>query len=228
MVIYEYTNKGNRKENQDYICHGSLPDNGYICVLTDGMGGYSSGAEAAKIVAESIITYIQKNYERDNLHNIIKDAVLYSNDELMLRRLSIGAKRMGCVLALLVISGEFAYINWLGDSRIYLYRNGKEVYRTEDHSMISQMAKTSTITADSIKKFSSVVTRSIMGENNLELDTIVKIKIKTNDVFILCSDGVHKQFNVPRIIDYTDSQKEDYDIKSDEINDNYSFIKMVI
>ena len=144
------------------------------------MGGYSAGDEAAKTVANSIRTYIQNNYSPTNLPNIINEAITYSNDELMLKRLSIGAKRMGCVLALLVVTKEFAYIDWLGDSRVYMFRNGKEVYRTEDHSMINEMAKSNTITADNIRKYSSVVTRSIMGEDNLKLESIVKIKVKPN------------------------------------------------
>jgi protein phosphatase len=228
MTIYEYTNKGCREENQDYICHGSLPDDGYICILTDGMGGYSSGNEAAKTVAESIREYIQDNYSKIDMPNIINEAITYSNDELMLKRLSIGSKRMGCVIALLVIAKEYAYINWLGDSRVYMFRNGKEVYRTEDHSMINEMVKSNAITADNIRKYSSVVTRSIMGEDNLKLESIVKIKIKPNDVFILCSDGVHRQLNIEKLIGYTDSLKDDYDIKSTDMNDNYSFIKIVI
>lgn len=228
MILYEYSNKGCRVENQDYISHGSLPDDGYVCVLTDGMGGYSAGDEAAKTVANSIRTYIQNNYSPTNLPNIINEAITYSNDELMLKRLSIGAKRMGCVLALLVVTKDFAYIDWLGDSRVYMFRNGKEVYRTEDHSMINEMAKSNTITADNIRKYSSVVTRSIMGEDNLKLESIVKIKVKPNDIFILCSDGVHRQLNIEKLIGYTDGLKEDYDIKSNDMNDNYSFIKMVI
>ena len=67
-----------------------------------------------------------------------------------------------------------------------------------------------------------------MGENNLKLESIVKIKVKPNDVFILCSDGVHRQLSIDKLIGYTDSLKEDYDIKSSDMDDNYSFIKMVI
>lgn len=224
MIIYEYTNKGCREENQDYICHGSLPDDGYICVLTDGMGGYSAGDEAAKTVAESIRTYIQDNYSQTNIPNIINEAITYSNDALMLKRLSFGYKKMGCVVALLVVTKEYAYIDWLGDSRVYVFRNGKEVYRTEDHSMINEMVKSNAITADNIRRYSSIVTRSIMGEDNLKLESIVKIKVKPNDVFILCSDGIHRQLNIEKLIDYTDGLKYDYDTKSNEMNDNYSFI----
>lgn len=46
--------------------------------------------------------------------------------------------------------------------------------------------------------------------------------------FILCSDGVHRQLNIEKLIGYTDGLKEDYDIKSSDMSDNYSFIKLVI
>lgn len=228
MTIYEYTNKGCREENQDFISHGSLPGDGYVCVLTDGMGGYSAGYEAAKTVAESIRIYIQKNYIKSNIPNIINEAITYSNDELMLKRLSIGVKRMGCVMALLVVTKEYAYIDWLGDSRVYVFRNGREVYRTMDHTMINKMAKFNNITSDNVKKYLSIVTKAIMGENNLEIESVVKVKVEPNDVFILCSDGVHRQLNIENLVGYTESLKQDYDIKSNDMKDNYSFIKLVI
>ena len=81
----------------------------------------------------------------------------------MLKRLSIGTKRMGCVVALLVVTKEYAYIDWLGDSRVYVFRNGKEVYRTEDHSMINEMVKSNSITADNIRRYSSIVTMTYLG-----------------------------------------------------------------
>lgn len=228
MTIYEYTNKGCREENQDFISHGSLSGDGYVCVLTDGMGGYSAGYEAAKTVAESIRIYIQKNYIKSNIPNIINEAITYSNDELMLKRLSIGVKRMGCVMALLVVTKEYAYIDWLGDSRVYMFRNGREVYRTMDHTMINKMAKFNNITSDNVKKYLSIVTKAIMGENNFEIESVVKVKVEPNDVFILCSDGVHRQLNIENLVGYTESLKQDYDIKSNDMKDNYSFIKLVI
>ena len=62
MKIFQYTNKGSREENQDFVIHGSLPDNSAIFVVADGMGGYSDGATASKVVSEAIYDFIEMNY----------------------------------------------------------------------------------------------------------------------------------------------------------------------
>ena len=49
---------GKDKINEDYILCHKLSDNSLIAILADGMGGLSYGAEAAKIVSESIMTTI--------------------------------------------------------------------------------------------------------------------------------------------------------------------------
>ena len=71
MRIYQYTNKGSREENQDFVIHGSLPDNAAFFVLADGMGGYSDGAAASKVVSEAIYDFLDMNYQHymwvDNL-----------------------------------------------------------------------------------------------------------------------------------------------------------------
>ena len=51
MTVYEYTNKGCREENQDYVCHGSLPDDSGIYIGADGKGGYSEAAAGFRVVA---------------------------------------------------------------------------------------------------------------------------------------------------------------------------------
>lgn len=38
MNVFEYTNKGRREENQDFVFHGSLPDDSAVFVVADGMG----------------------------------------------------------------------------------------------------------------------------------------------------------------------------------------------
>ena len=40
MKVFEYTNKGSREENQDYVVHGSLSEESCAFVVADGMGGY--------------------------------------------------------------------------------------------------------------------------------------------------------------------------------------------
>lgn len=54
MNITEYSNKGSRTVNQDYVIHRSLSADSAIFVLADGMGGYSHGEIAAQTVSTKL------------------------------------------------------------------------------------------------------------------------------------------------------------------------------
>lgn len=228
MKIFEYTNKGSREENQDFVFHGSLHDHSAVFVVADGMGGYSEGAAASKVVSEAIYNFIEKNYQQYTPAEILKEAISFANDALMLKRMAMAAQKMGCVVTVLLITGGYAYLTWLGDSRIYMYREGLEVYRTEDHSIVNELAKIKALRASSYEKYSSIVTKSIMGEYPVDVAPVRKIEIVSGDVFILCSDGFHKEIDITKALSYDDSKKEELDAIADNISDNFSFIKVEI
>lgn len=228
MRIYQYTNKGHREENQDFVIHDFLPDKSAFFVLADGMGGYYDGAAAAKVVSEAIHDFLDMNYQHYTPVELLNEAISFANDALMLKRMSMAAQRMGCVITVLLISEGYAYLTWLGDSRIYMYRDGQEVYRTEDHSIVNEMVKIKTLRATSYEKYSSIVTKSIMGAESVDVAPIRKIKIETGDVFILCSDGFHKEIDMTKALCFDDSKKEELDSIANSISDNFSFIKVEI
>ena len=228
MKVFEYTNKGNRDENQDYVVHGSLPDGSGIFVVTDGMGGYSEGAAAARVVGDALLDFFELNFNQYSPIELLKEAVPFANDALMLKRMAMAAKQMGCVVTVLIVSDGNAYLTWLGDSRIYMFRNGQEVYRTEDHSIVNELAKIKTLSASSYEKYASIVTKSIMGDTPVDVAPIRKIEVEEGDVFILCTDGFHKEIDMYKALKYDDSKKTELDSLANDISDNYSFIKVKI
>ena len=228
MEFFEYTNKGSRDENQDYVVHGSLPDGTGIFVVADGMGGYSDGAAAARVVGDALLDFIELNFDQYSPLELLKEAIPFANDALMLKRMALAAKQMGCVVTVLIVSRGNAYLTWLGDSRIYMYRGGHEVYRTEDHSIVNEMAKIKTLSASSYDKDASIVTKSIMGDTPVDVAPIRKIEVEKGDVFILCTDGFHKEIDMTKALSYDDSKKEELDALADDIADNYSFVKVII
>lgn len=228
MEIFEYTNKGSRDENQDYVVHGSLPDGSGIFVVADGMGGYSEGAAAARVVGDALLDFIELNFDQYTPIELLKEAIPFANDALMLKRMAMAAKQMGCVVTVLIVSGGSAYLTWLGDSRIYMYRGGQEVYRTEDHSIVNEMAKIKTLSASSYEKYASIVTKSIMGNTPVDIAPIRKIEVEDGDVFILCTDGFHKEIDMIKALNYDNSKKEELDVLANDIDDNYSFMKVII
>lgn len=228
MEVFEYSNKGNRSENQDYVIHGSLPNGAGVYIVADGMGGYSEGAEASKVVANALLEYIKNNFGSTTPGKLIQDAIPFANDALMLKKMTLAAKKMGCVITIMLICDGYAHISWLGDSRIYMYRAGKEVYRTVDHSVINEMAKNATSNASTLEKYASMVTKSIMGEEPIDVAPVAKIEIIKSDVFVLCTDGFHKEINMTKALNYDESKKSDLDALAEDITDNYSFIKVII
>lgn len=228
MKLYEYSNKGTRDINQDFLIHRLLSEKATIAVVADGMGGYSYGEIASRVIGESIIDYVQANFERLSPTLLLKESISFANDGLMLKRLSLGAKHMGAVVVALLIVDNEAYMTWLGDSRIYIYREGVEVYKTEDHSVINELSKIKGLTNTDIVKYSSVVTRSIMGDDNLGKVEVAHLSVTEGDVFILCTDGFYKEISVSDAVNYDDSKKIDFDDKALCMSDNYSFAKLEI
>lgn len=228
MVVFEYTNKGCREENQDYVVHGSLPYGASIYIIADGMGGYSNGAVASKTVGDAIFDFVELNITQYEPLKLLKEAISFANDSLMLKRLALGAKKMGCVIAILLILDEYAYISWLGDSRIYMFRNSKEVYRTEDHSILNEMTKVKTLHPSNYEKYSSIVTKSIMGCEVVDVAPIKRIKVESGDVFILCSDGFYKEVEIRKALDFNSRLSEYLDGLASYVSDNYSLIKVAL
>ena len=228
MKIYEYTNKGSREVNQDFAIHSIISSNTAIMVVADGMGGYSFGEIAAQIIGESIVEFVRMNFLNYSPTELLKESIIYANDCLMLKRLSLGVNTIGAAVSVLLTIENDAYFTWLGDSRLYLYRNGVEVYKTQDHSIINELSKIKNLKSSDIDRYSSVVTRSIMGDDKLGKAQVSHVAIQQGDIFVLCTDGFHKELSMNNAIEYDDSQKELLDSKSARMSDNYSFIKFEV
>lgn len=228
MKIYEYTNKGSREINQDFVIHSVISSNTAIMVVADGMGGYSFGEIASQVIGESIVEFVRMNISNFSPTELLKESIIYANDCLMLKRLSLGVNSIGAVVSVLLTIENEAYFTWLGDSRLYLYRDGIEVYRTKDHSVINELSKIKTLKSSDIDRYSSVVTRSIMGDDRLGKAEVSHVSVQQGDIFVLCTDGFHKELAMSNATEYNDSYKDLLDSKSANISDNYSFIKFEV
>lgn len=227
MNITEYSNKGSRTVNQDYIIHRSLSADSAIFVLADGMGGYSHGEIAAQTVATKIVSFIEKNMTNYSPEDLIRESIAFANDAFMVKRMELGGKKMGTVIAVLLILNSQAYIAWLGDSRVYKYSDGEMKICTTDHSMVQQLSAKVNITPSIYEKYGAIVTRAVMGDELKDEIPIKVVSAQKNDVFLLCSDGFHKQLPVEEYMASSDNTnlKCLNDMASD-MDDNYSFIKV--
>lgn len=229
MTVFNFTDKGNREVNQDYATSKTLNDNSAVFILADGMGGYSYGEVAAKVVADAIVEYADQHLNDLSPIKLLKQAVAYANDELYVKRLTLGCQEMGCVIVCLLLVNDKAYITWLGDSRIYIFRNGTEIFRSEDHSLINELKRSRTLKRRNLEELEAIVTKAVMGTDELDSVDVYELETEKGDVFYLCSDGIHKELMIERLLNMDDTELKSYlEDFSSNFNDNATLMRVIV
>jgi len=184
---------GNRKVNQDRL---AIIENeaGTLLVLGDGLGGQPGGELAAQTLVDSVSEELVLNpLPAENpekfLHELLRrahHAILLAGQE-QTPPVSPGTTAVICL-----IQDRRAWWAHVGDSRIYLFRNGLPLYRTQDHSYVEQLYQEGRI---SLRKthnhpMRNYVTRCIgLFPHDPDITVGHAVDLKEGDVLLLCSDG---------------------------------------
>ncbi|WP_289765273.1 PP2C family protein-serine/threonine phosphatase [Bacteroides acidifaciens] len=220
MRIIEYSNIGRRAQNQDFVLSKEIGENKAIYIVADGMGGYSDGDIAAKIAAEEIANHIAKG-------KTIPESVLDANAELSKTIRERGVSKMGCCFAGIEVDGYIGNIFWIGDCRVYLFRNGKQIFVTQDHTMIAEMEKHGKVTYSQRERYGHIVSRGFMGSPK-DIADVSKLELKPGDEIVICSDGLHKSLPIDVLVDMINTDTFALKDRTDDFDDNHSFIYVKI
>lgn len=177
-----------------------------LFIVADGMGGHAAGEVASAKAVETVKQHVTAN--KNVLKDLIKDptqvnrAAAASLVEVAIQRACAeiyriantdNSKRgMGTTFVCLVTAGSRGVIGHVGDSRVYLIRQGQCHRLTEDHTLISAQLKAGTITREQAltSQYRNVITRAVGIQESVQVDTLL-IDMVPGDIFILCSDGLH-------------------------------------
>jgi protein phosphatase len=88
----------------------------------------------------------------------------------------------------------------VGDSRAYLYRDGRARQLSEDHSWIQEQVRAGLISPEeaAASRFRNIITRSVGFEPSVEPD-LQGLPVQAGDCFVLCSDGLSNYLSVEEI-----------------------------
>jgi CRP-like cAMP-binding protein len=102
---------------------------------------------------------------------------------------------MGTTFVALLLIGSRGFIAHVGDSRIYLYRQGSVHQLTEDHSLINELLRRGRLSREQIDQlqYKNAVTRAVGVYESVEVDTL-DFDVLRGDRFLLCTDGLHGYF----------------------------------
>ncbi len=224
--IFTYTAKGKRESNQDVILLKDLAESISVYLLSDGMGGYKNGEIAATIACQSIVDFLTNKLDIDDVPKSIRLAVESANVKLGQKRKELESK-LGTTIAGAIVCGEKAFNFWLGDVRIYHFRNSNILFQSEDHSLLNELRKNGIISPANIIRYRNIVTNSITGDNLNNKIPVIENAIVPSDIIVLCSDGLWQNWCIQSIL--MKSEVELIDIFSEhayDCNDNFSIIKI--
>jgi len=190
-----------REQNEDAVGYvkptsaAQLHAQGWCFVLADGMGGHEHGEVASHLAVDTVVANFKKIppgvVHMSLLPRLVQDANI-AVYEAGHKKHSGGGARMGSTIVVCALRFDSAVISHVGDSRCYLFRNGRGEALTHDHTMVGEQVRMNLMSeadaADSESKH--ILTRSLGNEMFVAADTIT-VNIIPNDVLLLCSDGLH-------------------------------------
>lgn len=184
-----------RSVNEDSIGKSDT-QNGLAVVICDGMGGNVGGKIASETAVDAILMHLREHQYSDP-KEAISNAIQEANRAILKKtELRPELTGMGCTCVLLLVgkSGA-ANIGHIGDSRIYLIRDGLANQLTKDQSYVQMLVDEGKLTPQEAEHHprNNEITNAV-GMVNMTPPVIRDQSINpvAGDCFLLCSDGLSK------------------------------------
>ena len=183
-----------RSANQDSVvvrAGDDAPLGEALIAVADGMGGHAAGEVASQMSLDLLISSLASASAPDE--RAMRDAFSRANAGVFSAASQNPEYRgMGTTLVAGLLTGDELIIGNVGDSRMYLYRDGELARVTQDHSWVGEMVAAGALTEEQAAKHPrrNILTRALGVESSVEADA-GRIALKRGDRLILCSDGLH-------------------------------------
>jgi len=193
-----------RDNNEDaFLCDSELG----LYAVCDGMGGHAAGEVAAALALETLKEHVQSQKERFSTSGsesptpeawmkVIREGIEFACQRIYdLGRSSRGKHGMGTTCtALLLVDGK-GVMGHVGDSRLYMLRNGRLSQLSEDHNYIAEALKLGVMTQAEVAScpFNNIITRAVGVQSTVCVDGLV-FDVLPEDRFLICSDGLTNYF----------------------------------
>src|SRR5215467_372968 len=176
-----------------------------IFVVCDGMGGQAAGEVASKLGVDTVLEYFRRagrngHYEQigaaqDGLSaegKALASAIRLANQIVYETGQQETARAgMGSTAVVALVKGNALSIGNVGDSRIYLIRQGNIQQLTQDHSLVMEQVRRGYITREQAQKseMQNIILRALGSEEEVEAD-VEDLVALPGDLLLMTSDGL--------------------------------------
>lgn len=192
-----------RKNNEDrFLVDQQLG----LCLLADGMGGHGHGDVAAELAVQASHHFLAASRDRfdvtwpfgyDNTRSLDENR-LVNAVQLANRHVWSAIKTrpewagMGSTIIAVTVEGDRSVIGSVGDSRVYLLRDGQLLQLTVDDSWVGDLVRDGALTEQAARSHSmrNVLTQAVGARRELHVHTS-ELSLLDGDVLLLASDGIY-------------------------------------
>ncbi len=186
--------QGDRKDNQDKTTV-VVAEKAAMLLTFDGMGGHHDGARAAEVAMKSVErAFLEAPKPIFDPQGFLYTALGRAHDEVVKDGIEVAVDdRPRATCAICLVQDKAAYWAHVGDSRVYLLREGKIQDRTRDHSHVEVLLQEGVIKEHQIAThpMRNFVESCLGGDAALPSITVSRKKrLKAGDMLITCTDGL--------------------------------------
>lgn len=178
--------QGARPYNEDSIfC--TLVEQGLLALVADGLGGHGGGDVASQTAVKTFSAGFLKQPESGGAY-LMQLAELAN--QAVLKQQTPGVRMKTTLAAFAALGGKYAVLH-AGDSRCYVFRDGRLFHRTKDHSVPQMDVEAGRISEEKIRfhEDRNKVLKVLGAAEPLRPEVTAEGELRPGDGILLCSDG---------------------------------------
>ena len=188
MHTFGLTHPGRRPNNEDRLVVRTLPGDGALIAVADGMGGEAAGEIAAQIMADALESFLPGPAPATELARL---TTTISERILAQAQANPAQEGMGTTVSAALLQGDQAHWVSLGDSRLYHYRAGQLRQISRDHSFLRELLEAGEMTeAEARTNPLRHVMDQCAGTPGAVPD-VGEVRLELGDLVLVCTDGLH-------------------------------------
>lgn len=214
-----------------------------VFVIADGVGGNNSGEIASRMAVDGIVEFVQSHpldgiRTNEEVRRYFGECLREVNKRV-LERASENPEEQGMATTIVAVYfvGNKSFIMNVGDSRVYLFRNGQLTQITEDHTYVNTLVRAGVITEEEAKTHENknMITRAVGAKPTIRADYFAG-EVEAGDIVMMCTDGLYDEVEKENIVAKLNEGKPMRETCSDLVNmanqrggcDNITLILMKI
>jgi serine/threonine protein phosphatase PrpC len=166
---------------------------GRLAVIADGMGGYEGGQEASRLAVETVRD-VYDDVFRDDPQLALLEAFATAHTRIQAYAdQHPGLHGMGTTCTALIIRGRQLYFAHVGDSRLYLVRDGHISRLTRDHSYVGRLVESGIVRPEDAENHPQrhILTAALGAGPEVAVEGAEHATtLQDSDELLLCTDGL--------------------------------------